>query len=86
MHLISWTDFFDVRKESGRVFVKKSLVHNVGTYRFFVEARDDLGRGFSANASVTVIVKPSANSPPVWVIPPIDNMTISVLEVLCVVT
>ena len=77
----SISDLFDVREQTGKVFVKKDLVRNVGTYKFNVQARDLRGAGFPANASVTVIVKPSSNSPPEWVIPPIDNMTIYVLEV-----
>lgn len=63
------------------MYVAQDLVRHVGTYRFDVRAIDDLGRGFSAEASVTVIVRPSANSPPIWVIPEMDNMTIYVLEV-----
>ncbi|KAL4240786.1 Protocadherin-16 [Mactra antiquata] len=73
-------DFFDVRQEAGRVYLKSSVLRNVGTYVFYVQAVDLFGTGFATNASVTVDVLPSANAPPVWVIPPIDNMTIYVLE------
>ncbi|XP_053380396.1 cadherin EGF LAG seven-pass G-type receptor 2-like [Mercenaria mercenaria] len=73
-------DFFDVRKEFGRVYVKKSLIRNTGTYHFQVSAQDNLGKGCTVNSTVIVKVMQSANAPPVWVIPPIDNMTIYVLE------
>lgn len=71
-----------MRRESGRVYVKKNLVHHTGTYLFYVQATDNLGTGCTRNTSVKVTVNPSANSPPVWVIPPVDNMTITVLEVI----
>ena len=72
-----------MRQQFGRIFVKKSLVRSTGTYQFYVQATDKVGSGCSKNASVVVKVMPSANAPPVWVIPPIDNMTIYVLEVKC---
>ncbi|XP_052263419.1 protocadherin Fat 4-like isoform X2 [Dreissena polymorpha] len=75
-----YSDFFDVRRDSGKIYVKRGLVRNVGVYKFYVQAQDNKGTGFRTNASVTVDVQPSANSPPVWVIPPVDNMTIYVLE------
>ncbi|XP_052765608.1 cadherin-87A-like isoform X2 [Mya arenaria] len=75
-----YNDYFDVRRESGRIYVKRSLLRHVGFYEFLVQATDDLGRGFKANATIYVEVKPSANSPPIWIIPPVDNMTIYVLE------
>lgn len=74
-------DLFDVREQTGQVYVGQSLLHHIGTYQFEVQAIDRRGTGHKANATVTIIVKPSANSPPVWVIPPLDNMTIHVLEV-----
>lgn len=77
-----FSDFFDARRESGRVYVKKNLVRHTGTYLFYVQATDNLGSGCTRNTSVKVIVNPSANAPPVWVIPPVDNMTIYVLEVI----
>ncbi|WAQ96400.1 CAD87-like protein [Mya arenaria] len=77
-----YNDYFDVRRESGRIYVKRSLLRHVGFYEFLVQATDDLGRGFKANATIYVEVKPSANSPPIWIIPPVDNMTIYVLELL----
>ncbi|XP_060576432.1 cadherin-87A-like isoform X2 [Ruditapes philippinarum] len=75
-----YDDFFDVRREFGRVYVKRSLVRHTGTYRFFIRATDNVGSGCSKNTTVIVKVMPSANAPPIWVIPPIDNMTIFVLE------
>lgn len=45
-------------------------------------ARDEGGSGpFNSTAKVTIIVLEATNSPPEWTIPPLDNMTINVLEV-----
>ena len=77
-----FSDFFGVRPYTGRVFVKKDLVYHTGIYNFEVMATDERGQGpFTAIARVTIEVLPSANSPPIWIIPPKDNATIYVLEV-----
>ncbi|KAL3876984.1 hypothetical protein ACJMK2_034754 [Sinanodonta woodiana] len=74
-------DYFEVGARSGRISVKKSLLRKVGTYKFQVQARDQLGAGiFTAIANVTIRVLDAANAPPEWVIPPRENMTIDVLE------
>jgi len=71
-----------VSLRSGTIRTAKSLLKKTGTYRFTVKAVDEDGSGpFTATASVEIIVKEAFNSLPVWVTPPSDNMTISVLEV-----
>lgn len=62
--------------------MNKGLLRNSGTYVFYVMARDEGGVGpFNSTAKVTIIVLEATNSPPEWTIPPVDNMTITVLEV-----
>ena len=70
-----------MKSELGRVYVDKPLIGKYGTYKFYVQAQDNLGQGFVTNASVTVEVMRSSNVPPYFVVPPRDNMTIFVLEV-----
>lgn len=76
-------DFFAIEPTNGRISVGKSLLRNSGTYVFHVMARDEGGNGpFNSTAKVTIVVLEATNSPPEWTIPPVDNMTINVLEVL----
>lgn len=75
-------DFFAIDPTNGRIRVDRSLLRNSGTYIFHIMARDEGGSGpFNSTAKVTIIVLEATNSPPEWTIPPIDNMTINVLEV-----
>jgi hypothetical protein len=77
-----FTDFFAIEPSNGRIRVNKSLLRNSGTYVFRVMARDEGGVGpYNSTAKVTIIVLEATNSPPEWTIPPVDNMTITVLEV-----
>ncbi|XP_062622203.1 cadherin-87A-like [Saccostrea cucullata] len=74
-------NFFAIQPSNGRISVNKSLLRNSGTYVFYVMARDENGSGpFNSTAKVTIIVLEATNSPPEWTIPPLDNMTINVLE------
>jgi len=75
-------DFFGVRRESGQIYVKKSLLRQARTepYVFWVEAEDNLGNGLKSEVKVSVYVKMAVNVPPRWIFPPIANMTIKVLE------
>lgn len=73
--------FFSIAPKSGRIRVEKSLLRNAGIYRFVVTAQDEDGNGpYTHTAYVEITVLEATNSPPRWVIPPIQNMTISVLE------
>ena len=64
----------------------KSLLKNSGVYSFLVEARDQDGNGpYNHTAHVQITVLEATNSPPYWVIPPDQNMTVTVLEVRIVV-
>lgn len=75
-------DFFAIEPTNGRIRVDRSLLRNSGTYVFHIMARDEGGSGpFNSTAKVTIIVLEATNSPPEWTIPPLDNMTINVLEV-----
>nr|XP_022319460.1 cadherin-23-like isoform X1 [Crassostrea virginica] len=74
-------NFFAIEPTNGRISVGKSLLRNSGTYVFHVMARDEGGNGpFNSTAKVTIVVLEATNSPPEWTIPPVDNMTINVLE------
>lgn len=76
-------DLFGVNAARGHIYVKKSLLHHVKTYpyHFQVRATDENGKGpFTSTAEVYILVMPSANSPPRFVRPPKDNVTIFVLE------
>lgn len=74
-------DFFSVSQRSGHISVSKSLLGYQGTYRFRVIAQDEGGQGpHKTYAFVTIEVKPATNAPPEWIIPPMENMTIFVLE------
>ncbi|XP_056018521.1 cadherin-87A-like [Ostrea edulis] len=74
-------NFFAIEPSNGRIRVNKGLLRNSGTYVFYVMARDEGGVGpFNSTAKVTIIVLEATNSPPEWTIPPVDNMTITVLE------
>nr|XP_034314660.1 cadherin-87A isoform X2 [Crassostrea gigas] len=74
-------NFFAIEPTNGRIRVDRSLLRNSGTYVFHIMARDEGGSGpFNSTAKVTIIVLEATNSPPEWTIPPLDNMTINVLE------
>ncbi|KAL5017401.1 hypothetical protein ScPMuIL_006990 [Solemya velum] len=74
-------DFFSVSQRSGHISTGKSVLGYQGTYRFRVIAQDEGGQGpHKAYAYVTIEVKPATNAPPEWIIPPMENMTIFVLE------
>ncbi|KAK6187126.1 hypothetical protein SNE40_005218 [Patella caerulea] len=81
-NILDPNDYFAVGKQSGKVTVDKSLVGRSGEYRFEVEVRDRDGVPLYLTATATVIITvlPATNSPPVWVYPPYENMTIDVLE------
>ncbi|XP_052071538.1 protocadherin Fat 4-like isoform X2 [Mytilus californianus] len=75
------TGFFSIAEKSGRIRVAKSLLRNSGVYTFIVQARDQDGNGpYTHTAHVQITVLEATNSPPRWVIPPDQNMTVSVLE------
>ncbi|XP_050390915.1 cadherin-87A [Patella vulgata] len=75
-------DYFAVGRQSGKVTVDKPLVGRSGDYTFEVEVRDKDGvpNYLTAKATVVITVLPATNSPPRWVFPPYENMTIDVLE------
>ncbi|XP_071128543.1 cadherin-87A-like isoform X4 [Mytilus edulis] len=73
--------FFSIAEKSGRIRVAKSLLRNSGVYTFIVQARDQDGSGpYTHTAHVQITVLEATNSPPRWIIPPDQNMTVSVLE------
>lgn len=75
--------FFSIAEKSGRIRVAKSLLRNSGVYTFIVQARDQDGNGpYTHTAHVQITVLEATNSPPRWIIPPDQNMTVSVLEVI----
>ena len=73
---------FGIAEKSGRVRVAKSLLRNSGVYSFIVTAQDEDGNGpYTHTAFVKITVLEATNSPPRWIIPPDQNMTVHVLEV-----
>ncbi|XP_067673629.1 cadherin-87A-like [Haliotis asinina] len=74
--------YFDVGATSGRITVNQGLRGKDGTYVFYVMGKDLNGApaGLNDTAKVTIKVLKATNSPPVWVIPPLQNYTIEVLE------
>ena len=51
-------------------------------YSFIVTAQDEDGNGpYTHTAFVEIKVLEATNSPPRWIIPPDQNMTVPVLEV-----
>ncbi|XP_071106139.1 cadherin-87A-like [Haliotis cracherodii] len=73
---------FSVSPQSGQILVERSLRGRIGIYAFNVSATDRNGGpdGLKGYSRIVITVVESLNSPPVWTIPPNDNMTIEVLE------
>ncbi|XP_067670802.1 cadherin-87A-like [Haliotis asinina] len=73
---------FGVSPQSGQILVERSLRGRIGVYTFNVSATDRNGGpdGLRSYSRIVITVVESLNSPPVWIIPANDNMTIEVLE------